>query len=55
MFDTSVMIALGFGCLVLSASPENQAFGLLLAWVVCCAVGADLLLLPPLLRWLDRR
>ena len=25
------------------------------AWVVVCAVQADLLLLAPLLRWLDRR
>ncbi|MEL6348117.1 MAG: MMPL family transporter [Myxococcota bacterium] len=53
MFDTSVMIGLGFGCLVLARSPENNLFGLLAAWVVGCAVLCDLFMLPPLLRWLD--
>ena len=55
MFDTSVMISLGFACLMLAGSPENRNFGMLAAWVVVCAVQADLLLLAPLLRWLDRR
>ena len=54
MIDTSIMIGLGFGCLIFSQSPENQNFGILASWVVVCAVACDLFLLPPLLRWLDR-
>jgi predicted RND superfamily exporter protein len=53
MVDTSIMIGLGFGCLIFSRSPDNQSFGILAAWVVGCAVACDLFLLPPLLRWLD--
>jgi predicted RND superfamily exporter protein len=55
MIDTSVMIVAGFSCLLLSQASDNQIFGLLAGWVVICAVLSDLLLLPPLLYWLDRR
>lgn len=52
---SSLVIGLGFGALVSSDFGPTRSFGLLAGFAMLTALLADLMLLPPLLRWVDRR
>lgn len=50
---TSVILATGFLVISLSTFKVNSDVGLLTAIIISCALVTDMLLLPPLLLWLD--
>lgn len=51
---TSAILAAGFLIISLSTFKVNRDIGLLTTIIIACALLADMLLLPPLLLWLDR-
>jgi len=51
---TSAILAAGFLIISLSTFKVNRDIGLLTTIIIACALAADMLLLPPLLLWLDR-
>jgi len=51
---TSVILILGFGVLILSAFKMNSLMGMLTSLIIAMALIADLLLLPPILIFLDK-
>jgi len=51
---TSAILATGFLIISLSTFKVNRDIGLLTTIIIACALVADMLLLPPLLLWLDR-
>ncbi len=51
---TTVVLLLGFGVLTLSGFQMNSYLGLLTVMVVSFALAADLLILPPLLMFVER-
>lgn len=51
---TSVVLFFGFLVMLFSISPPSVTIGLLISLTLASALISDLLLIPPLLRWLDR-
>lgn len=51
---TSVVLFFGFLVMLFSSSPPSVTIGLLISLTLASAVVSDLLLIPLLLRWLDR-
>ena len=54
LWITSVILVLGFGVLTLSSFSFNANMGLLAAITILFALGADLVLLPPILILADK-
>ncbi len=55
LWITSLVLAIGFGILALSAFELNSGMGLLTAIVIVLALAADFFFLPPLLMKLEER
>ena len=55
LMSTSIVLASGFGLLLLSGFVLNSQMGLLTAMIVLIALLADFLLLPPLILLIDRK
>jgi predicted RND superfamily exporter protein len=51
---TSVVLFFGFLVMLFSISPPSVTIGLLISLTLASAVVSDLLLIPLLLKWLDR-
>ncbi len=51
---TSVVLFFGFLVMLFSINPPSVTIGLLISLTLASAVGSDLLLIPLLLRWLDK-